>query len=97
MPIVLAWLGELVVSSVGAWALSALVGVGVGFVASKAASGLIDSSSIMTAFRSSSALFAWVTYTKLDVDITIVLSAWAGRAVTDSVKAHLARIPKKAS
>jgi hypothetical protein len=96
MPVLLAWLGELVVSSVGAWALSALVGLGVGFVASTVASGLIDSSQIMTALRSSSVMWGWVGYLKIDTDITIILSAWAGRAVTNSVQAHLTKLPKKA-
>lgn len=96
MPVILAWLGELVISSVGAWVLSALVSVGIGFVASKAASGLIDSSQIMTAMRESSSLWGWVGYLKIDQDITIILSAWAGRAITDGLRAHLAALPKKA-
>lgn len=96
MPVILAWLGELVISSIGAWVLSALVSVGIGFVASKAASGLIDSSQIMAAMRESSSLWGWVGYLKIDQDITIILSAWAGRAITDGLRAHLAALPKKA-
>jgi len=96
MPVILAWLGELIVSSIGAWCISALVSLGVGFAAHAVASGVIDSSSIMTNLRSTSSLWAWVSYLKLDVDITVILSAWAGRSITDSVKANLVALPKKA-
>ena len=95
MPIILAWLGRLIVTSIGSWILTALVSVGVGFAAHKAGVGLIDSSQIMSTLRSTS-LWNWVSYLKLDVDITIILSAWAGRGITDGLKVSLAELPKKA-
>jgi len=52
MPIILAWLGRLIVTSIGSWILTALVSVGVGFAAHKAGVGLIDSSQIMSTLRS---------------------------------------------
>jgi uncharacterized membrane protein len=96
MPVILVWLGTLIATSVGSWCISALIALGVGFAAQTVGAGLIDHTAIFSAFQSSPALWNWVGYLHLDTDITIVLSAWAGRSITDHLKVHLAALPKKA-
>lgn len=94
MPVVVAWIGEMIASSIGQWILSALLSIGIGFVSSKVATGVIDTSSYMQMLESSG-LWNWISYLRLDKDITIIASAWAGRAITDSFKAHLTKLPSK--
>jgi hypothetical protein len=96
MPAILAWLGWLIATSIGSWCISALLALGVGFVAHTAGVGIVDHTAIFSAMQSSSALWNWVGYLHLDTDITIVLSAWAGRTITDNLKVHLTALPKKA-
>jgi hypothetical protein len=95
MPVLLVWLGSLIATSIGSWAISALLALGIGFAAQSVGAGIIDHTAIFSAFQSSSVLWNWVGYLQLDRDITIVLSAWAGRAITDHVKVHLTALPKK--
>jgi hypothetical protein len=96
MPAIVAWLGWLIASSIGSWAISVLLALGIGFTANAVGAGIIDHTAIFSAFQSSSALWSWVGYLQLDRDITIILSAWAGRTITDHVKVHLTALPKRA-
>lgn len=96
MPVIVAWIGEMLVSVVGQMVLSALLSVGIGFIASKVGSGVIDHTEMMADMKATG-LSNWVSYLRIDQDITIILSAWAGRALTNGLRAHLAAIPAKAS
>lgn len=96
MPVILVWLGDLVVTQIGFWCVSAMLSLGIGIAAAKVMPGVIDHTGIFSAMQSSQVLWNWVGYLNIDTDITIILSAWAGRAITDSLKLHLAAVPKKA-
>jgi hypothetical protein len=91
MPVLVAWIGEMLLSVVGQLALSALVSVGIGISAEAVGSGLIDSSSIRTAFGGAGDLIPWIGFCGVDQAITIVLSALAGRAIVNSARAHFVR------
>ena len=97
MPIVVAWIGEMLISVVGQMVLSALLAVGIGFATHAAVGGLIDSSGIFNKWKVSAEMWNWVGYLRIDQDVTIMLSAWAGRALTDSAKVALAKIPARSS
>ena len=88
MPVVIAWIGEMLLSVVGQMALSAFVAVGIGFLANTAASGLIDHSQIAAAFASSG-MTQWIGFFGIDKGMTIVLSAWAGRKIVDAARVHI--------
>lgn len=92
MPIIVAWIGRMIATSIGEWLLSALLAVGIGFIANKAGVAIIDKTPIMTMFKSSG-LWNWVSYLMIDQDISIVVSAWAGRALADHIKVNLTKLP----
>jgi len=89
MPIVIAWIGEMLLSVVGQLALSALISCGIGFAANAGVSGIIDSTSIRGMLGSAGPLLGWVGVFRLDQCMTIILSAWAGRKITDALKVRL--------
>ncbi|HEV7121837.1 MAG TPA: hypothetical protein VGN24_00230 [Rhodanobacter sp.] len=95
MPAILLWLGSLIATSIGSWCVSALLSLGIGFAADKAGVAIIDHTAIFSAMQSSAVLWNWVGYLHMDTDITIILSAWAGRTLTDNLKVHLTALPKK--
>jgi len=89
MPIFIAWIGEMLLSVVGQMVISALVSVGIGFVASKAVSGVIDTIGISQMLGSAGPLVDYLGWFGVDQAVTIVLSAWAGRKITDAASAHI--------
>ena len=88
MPVLVAWIGEMLLSTVGQLVLSALVSVGIGFVASKATSGVIDTIGIKAMLGGAGPLLDYLGWLGVDQAITIVLSAWAGRKITDAARVH---------
>ena len=96
MPVFVAWIGEMLLSVVGQFALSALVSLGIGFLAQKAFSGIIDHTQIAQ-YLASSGMGAWIGFFGVDKAITIYLSAWAGRRIVDSARVHLAMKAKQSS
>ncbi|MBT2119859.1 DUF2523 family protein [Dyella sp. LX-1] len=89
MPIFIAWIGEMLLSVVGQMVISALVSVGIGFAASKAVSGVIDTIGISQMLGSAGPLVDYLGWFGVDQAVTIVLSAWAGRKITDAATAHI--------
>lgn len=97
MPILVAWIGEMLLNVVGQMVLSAMVALGVGFLVSKGVTGAIDYSDIQSKFAGAGPMLNWVGYLRIDQAMTVILSAWAGRAITDAAKTHLALKNKPAS
>lgn len=95
MPVVIAWIGEMLLSVVGQMVLSALVSVGIGFAVSAGATGIIDSSGLQSMMGQAGPLLGWVGVFRIDQAMTVILSAWAGRRIVDAARAHLAALPKK--
>lgn len=89
MPVVVAWIGEMLLSVVGQMALSALAAVGIGFLSHSVGSAVIDSTGIRTMLGSAGPLVDYMGWIGVDQAVTIVLSAWAGRKLTDSLKVSL--------
>lgn len=89
MPVLVAWIGEMLLSVVGQLVISALVSLGIGFVASKAVSGVIDTIGIQQMLGSAGVLVDYLGWFGIDQAVTIVLSAWAGRKITDAATAHI--------
>jgi hypothetical protein len=96
MPVVIAWIGEMLLSVVGQLAFSVLVSLGIAMVANTAASGLIDHTQIGNAFAASG-LTQWIGFFGVDKGMTIVLSAWAGRKITDAARLHFTAKQKASS
>jgi hypothetical protein len=88
MPVLVAWIGEMLLSTVGQMALSALVSLGIGFAANKVASGVIDPIGIKSMLGSAGPLVDYIGWFGIDQAITIILSAWAGRKITDAARVH---------
>lgn len=97
MPVFVAWIGEVLLSTVGQMALSALVALGIGFVANAGFSGVINSSQLQSMLGAAGPFVNWIGYFQIDTSMTIVLSAWAGRRITDAAKVHFASLPKAGS
>jgi hypothetical protein len=96
MPIVVAWIGEMLLNTIGQMVLSGMVALGIGFLVSKGATGVIDMTEIQSKLAAAGPMLAWIGVLRIDQSITVILSAWAGRAITDAAKTHLA-IKKKAA
>ena len=97
MPVFIAWIGEMLLSTVGQMALSALISLGIGFAASAVASGVIDHSGIQSAFSGAGALVGWIGVLRIDTSITVILSAWAGRKIVDAARVHITNMSKSSS
>jgi hypothetical protein len=97
MPVIVAWLVGALVTAAGEMAIRALIGLGVGFATYTASSLALAGAraAIGGQFAHAGPLAAWAGYLKIDVAITIVLSAWVGRMAVTAGKAFL--IKKRAS
>ena len=91
MPVVVAWIGSMLLSIVGQMVLSALVSVGIGLAVHHAASGLIDSTGIKAMMGSAGVMVDYAGWLGIDQSITIVLSAWAGRKIVDAAKVQFVK------
>lgn len=89
MPVLIAWIGEMLLSTVGQLALSALVSLGIGFAANAAFSGVIDSSNIQSMLGGAGPLLGWVGYLRIDQAMTVILSAWSGRMIVNAARVTL--------
>jgi len=98
MPVVVAWIGEMLLSVVGQLVLSALVSLGIGMVASKVGGGIIDATGIRAAMGNAGAVMMnYAGWFGIDTAITIVLSAWAGRKIVDAARVHFVTKAAKAA
>lgn len=89
MPIIVGWIGTMLLSTVGQMALSALVSLGIGFAGSKGLGALLDYSPITTALSSAGPMLEYLGFFGVDKAMTIVLSAWSGRAIVDAASLHM--------
>lgn len=89
MPVFVAWIGDVLLTYVGQMVLSAALSLGIGAALNAGFSGVIDSTGIQSMMGSAGPLLGWVGVFRIDQCITIVLSAWAGRRVTDALKVRL--------
>lgn len=90
MPVILAWLGELIASSIGAWCLQALIGIGVGLVTYHVAIEPTEAL-IRNSFSNGGDLVNYIGWLGIDEAVTIVMSALAGRAALGALRAHLVK------
>lgn len=88
MPILVAWIGEMLLSTIGQLAISALVSLGIGFATSSAAGSFIGMDAIRSTLGQAGPIVDYLGWLGVDRAITIVLSAWAGRAVTSAARVH---------
>lgn len=79
----------MLLSVVGQLAFSALVSLGIGFVGSKIVSGVIDYTGAKQALLNAGPMVDYLGWFGVDTAMTIVLSAWAGRKITDAARVHL--------
>lgn len=87
MPVVVAWIGEMLISYIGQIVISAMLSLGIGLLAQKVGSAVFDSSPIKAAMGSAGqTMMAYAGWFGIDKAITIVLSAWMGRKATDAAR-----------
>jgi len=89
MPVLIAWIGEMLLTVVGQLAIRMLIAVGVGFLANAAFSGAISSTNIQSMLGGAGPLLNWVGYLRIDQAMTVILSAWSGRMLTNAAKVTL--------
>jgi hypothetical protein len=90
MPVILIWLGELLLTQIGAWAIQALIGVGVGLASYKLVISPVQDA-IRDHLASAGPIVGWIGFVGVDVGMTIILSAWAGRMAVGAARVHLSR------
>ena len=90
MPALIAWIGRMLLTYVGEMAVRALVGAGVGIATYKL---VVDPAKeqMRTLFQSAGPLVDYVGWLGIDVAVTIVLSAWIGRAAVSASKAFFVK------
>jgi hypothetical protein len=97
MPVFIAWIGEMLLSVVGQMVLSAMVAVGIGFAVNAGATGIIDSTGLQSMLGQAGPLLPWIGALRIDQAMTVILSAWAGRAIVDAARVHMTSLGKKSS
>ena len=94
MPAIALWIGRMLVSVAGQVVLSALVAVGIGFAGTKVLSVTGLGAQVATMLQQAGPLYDYVGFFGIDKAMTILLSAWAGRMVTDAARVHLTRLAR---
>lgn len=89
MPAIVLWIGGMLVSVVGQMAVTALLALGIGFGTTKAVEALGFGDAVRDMLGRAGPLYDYVGFFGIDVAMTIVLSAWAGRMATDAAKAYV--------
>lgn len=93
MPVVVAWIGRMLLSVAGEFLIKMLVGSAIGLatygVEIYAVKPLIN-----TYLRQAGPLTDYVGFLGIDIAITITLSAWAGRVAIDNSKAFFTKRAK---
>lgn len=94
MPILVAWIGEMLLSTIGQMVLSGLVAAGIGFASHSAVSAVIPGMDEMQAMLGQAGpLLPWIGYFGIDKAMTVVMSAWAGRKIVDA--AHVSLVARR--
>lgn len=89
MPVVVAWIGEMLLSVVGRMVISGLVSAGIGFAVHSVFHAVGEAPQIQAMLAQAGPLADYVSWFGLDTAMTIILSAWAGREVADAAKAYI--------
>jgi len=89
MPVVVAWIGEMLLTVVGQLVISAIVSVGIGFAMHSAGNAAVNYGPIQSMLANAGPITGYIGFFGLDTAMTIVLSAWAGREITEAAKAYI--------
>lgn len=96
MPIIVAWIGTMLLSVVGQMVLSALVSLGIGLAVNHAAGPTLSLlSSISGPMSTSGLMMDYAGWLGIDKFITIIMSAWMGRKIVDSAKVAFMKLPAR--
>lgn len=93
MPVIVAWIGRMLLTVVGEMAVRALIGASVGLATYKLVVAPVRQA-IATRLGGAGDLAGYVGFLGIDVAVTIILSAWIGRTAVSASKAFFV---KKAS
>lgn len=93
MPVLIAWIGRILLVSAGEMALRALVGAGIGLATYKVVVAPVRAE-IATRLGGAGELAGYVGWLGIDVAVTIVLSALIGRAAIGASKAFFVKRAK---
>lgn len=90
MPVLVAWIGSMLLTAIGEMAIRALIGVGVGLATTKL---VIDPmrDRIAAQLAQSGDMVDWIGFLGIDTAITIVISAWIGRSAVSASKAYFTK------
>lgn len=89
MPVIVAWIGSMLISIVGRMVISALVSVGIGFAVHAIGAHTDVGQIIQAKLMSAGPLWPWIGFFKIDQAMTIVLSALAGREITEAASVYV--------
>lgn len=89
MPVVVAWIGEMLLTVIGRLAISALISVGIGFALHATGHAVSEYGPIQNMLANAGPLIPFIGYFGIDTAMTIILSAWAGREITEAAKAYV--------
>lgn len=95
MPVIVAWIGTMLLSVVGQMVLSALVSLGIGFATHNILPATFGDAGIRSMMGSAGVMVDYAGWLGVDQFITIIWSAWMGRRFVESTAVAFARIPKK--
>jgi hypothetical protein len=93
MPAFAVWFVWLLATSVGSIIISAFLSLGIGLMAGSLVEVTGLSSQIHSMMGAAGPFYDYFVFFGGDTVITIILSAWAGRALKDSLKMHLVKKP----
>lgn len=89
MPVVVAWIGEMLLTVVGQLVISALVSIGIGFAMHATGHAVASYGPIQNMLAQAGPLVGYIGFFGLDQAMTVILSAWAGREITEAAKAYI--------
>jgi len=90
MPVLVAWIGSMLLTVVGEMAIRALIGAGVGLATHQLVIAPVRAA-ISARLGAAGAMADYVGFLGIDVAITIVLSAWIGRVAVGASKAFFTK------
>lgn len=88
MPVFIAWLAKMLVTTAGYMVISALLSLGIGIATTQVVGALGIGDNIRAMMGQAGFLYNWVGFFGMDTVITIILSAWAGRMASDAMRSH---------
>jgi len=90
MPVLVAWIGSMLLTTIGEIAIRALIGLGVGLASQKLVIEPVRAA-MAAQLGNAGVMVDYIGFLGIDQAITIVLSAWIGRSAVSASKAFFTK------